>query len=115
MADDEALLRTNLTAKQQKSFAQISFTQFDNEGIRGTYCRFMGDESKFSIIESDDGGFGFGMAVPMEGVGFAEISLTVHVPSLFELTDRKCLDILRKVLSLDHLTTRTTRPSSNRA
>lgn len=115
MADDEALLRTNPTAKQRESFAQISFTQFDDDGIRGTYRRFMGNESKFSIIESDDGGFGFDITAPIEGIGLAEISLTVRVPSLIELTDQKCLDILREVLGLDHLTTQTTRPNSNRA
>ena len=112
MADDEALLKTNSTEGRRESFAQISFTQFDDTEIRGTYRRFLGRESKFSIIESDGGGFGFDMSAPMHDLGLGEILLTIRVPSLIELTDRKCLDILREVLSLDHLTTRVTRPDA---
>ena len=115
MADDEALLRTNATAEQRESFAQISFTCFDDDLIQGSYRRFVGDESNFSIRESDDGGFGFDMTAPIQGTGLGEITLAIRVPSLRDLTDRKCLDILREVLSLDHLTTQTTRPDPNSA
>ena len=115
MADDEVLLRTNPTDERRASFAQISFAQYSDDAIFGTYRRFLGEESKFSIVQSDDGGFGFDITAPIEEMGLGKTSLTIRVPLLIELTPRKSLDILREVLSLDHLTTQTTRPDANSA
>lgn len=112
MADDEALLRTTNANQKPDSFAQIRFTKFDGNEVSGTYRRFLGVESDFLIVESENGGFGFDITAPIEGTGLGRISLIIRVPSVSDLTDRKCLDILRDVLSLDYVTRQTTDPNS---
>lgn len=107
MVDEEALLKLNDGSTGRAAFAQITFNQFDATRITGSYRRFLGAESCFSVVQSDDGGFGFDIAAPVTNTGIETWALTVRVPSLADLDEIKCLNLLRQILALDYATAKT--------